>query len=211
MSKTYDGQTGKFIATLLDAVPRNLSGAQMQQWIENPTALGTVLARALNRNSSNSKFSSWVTTNTGDLDLRQLIRLIENRDYLFAGEEALGLLRQIDSPAEARGQISLVQVTGKELGLKQKSTRATIYSRADQLGLALCPLDAVLSIGIGKQEQIEQNTMLHIATKALRCNLGKEHYFRLGKQSSGTVNFVIDADAAFEHYLNRIWIFSETT
>jgi len=45
-TKTYDQQTAKFIAVLVQNLP-NLSGEAMQNWIENPLGLRRVLVAVL--------------------------------------------------------------------------------------------------------------------------------------------------------------------
>ena len=45
-AKTYDGQTAKFIAVVVENMPKDLTGDVMQGWIDNPTAVQKALKDA---------------------------------------------------------------------------------------------------------------------------------------------------------------------
>ncbi len=62
LQKTYDSQTAKFIAVVVENMPR-MSADVMQRWIENPLALKKVLADLCLSKGIESKSTSFITHN----------------------------------------------------------------------------------------------------------------------------------------------------
>lgn len=69
-TKTYDRQTAKFIAVLIESMPKIPSNV-MQGWIQNPKGFQRVLAEAL---LPPQKFEVWRTVRIGGFQNAEVIR-----------------------------------------------------------------------------------------------------------------------------------------
>jgi hypothetical protein len=141
-TKTYDQQTAKFIAVVVQNLP-DLSNQAMQAWIENPSGLKRVLTSVLCPVKKKKIFEKFITIKLGaepknrndfyhvfshrGIKVEQWARkILDSKDFTVADKE-----REVD----------LVNVTTFELGLNNLATREEIYNRAKKLGLELCPAE----------------------------------------------------------------------
>lgn len=138
--KTYDRHTAKFIATLIQNMPR-MSDDVMQGWIQNPTSLQKVLESALCPPDVIPDFKVWKTIKLGT----SLKNVDDFRKALRAGEYQISNLANdiLGKPkfavAAKETEIELVKVSVKELGFNREVSWQEIYHRVQGFGLKRCP------------------------------------------------------------------------
>ena len=93
-------------------------------------------------------------------------------------------------------QIDLVVLSAAEMGFEGESvSRATIYRRAAQLGLALCPSEVGPQLRLQYPEQ-PAGEFLHIAMRPIVTRQGKHAAFVVGNGGAGPL--LIGSDARLE-------------
>ncbi len=138
--KTYDGQTAKFIATVIQNLPPDLPTAVMQEWIQNPKGLQKVLRSVLG--TPLPELAVWKTLTIGGKPRDTLIEEFEKKSFKI-GDRAKDMMKQdgfatLPEPKE----IDLVLLTVAELGFDRGGTTKQIWYRATkELGLELCPAE----------------------------------------------------------------------
>lgn len=141
-TKTYDQQTAKFIAVVVQNMPE-LSSRVLQAWIENPKGLKLVLASALCPTKKKKTFEKWLTIKVGtgfrnatDFYLAFQKRRIKIRDW---AREILEHKEFV--PLAEKKELDLVNVATFELGFTKGASTKEIYEKAKALGLELCPIE----------------------------------------------------------------------
>ena len=145
-TKTYDTQTAKFAASVLTSMPE-MSSDTMQQWIENPKGLQYALKKALcppdEKKAAAPNFKTFRTLKfgTGIPDADGFRRALKKAKFSIGdlADDILGKAAFTVSP-EAK-EVELVIVSVADLGFKNAGTRKDIYTRANELGLVLCPAE----------------------------------------------------------------------
>jgi hypothetical protein len=145
-TKTYDGQTAKFIAVLIENMPK-LSGDVMQGWIQNPRSLRRVLSGAL---LPPQKFEVWKTVRIGGFRNADEIRKAIKRAGMNIGNCANDILGKIPL-ATSETDVKIVLLSVADLGFEDGAEYGKICSRAKELGLELCPAE------VGPQLRLQYN------------------------------------------------------
>jgi hypothetical protein len=135
-TKTYDGQTGKFLAKVAENMPK-IPASIMQAWIENPTGLKKVLTEAL---LPPQKFEVWKTVKIGDLHNADAIRKAIKKSGMKINEWVDDILGKIPL-ATSETDINLVVLSVADLGFNDGAKYGEICRRAKELGLELCPAE----------------------------------------------------------------------
>ncbi|MFZ3054788.1 MAG: hypothetical protein WA091_02315 [Minisyncoccales bacterium] len=135
-TKTYDKQTAKFIAILVENMPK-ISADTMQGWIENPVELKKILTEVF---FPSQKFEIWKIIRIGVFHNVYAIRNAIEQAGMKIGNYANDILGKIDlAPSETN--INLVVLSVADLGLKDGTKYEEICERAKEIGLELCPAE----------------------------------------------------------------------
>ncbi len=135
----YDLETVKFIKSLLENIPREISHETMKDWIDNPEALQNALRSVLCLPEVNPKkrFPKWKKIEIGTRTLTDLSNAILNGKFKI-GHFVHDLLRNTEITA-VKAEIELVNISLLELGFRNGAILAQIYAVASEFGLALVP------------------------------------------------------------------------
>lgn len=142
-TKTYDRQTGKFLARVAENMPE-MSGEVMQSWINDPKSLQNFLkglVPSTNGASTQPEFKVWKTIKlgTGLKTVEDFRKALKKGGHKIGdwGNDILG--KSAFAASETEIEVELVVASVEELGFKEGATRKDIYERALSYGLELCP------------------------------------------------------------------------
>ncbi len=130
-------QTAKLVARIAENLP-DMSGPQMQGWIENPKRLKQVLS-VLAEIPSDPKVWKRITLGTGIKDADGFRRSLKDNNMRI-GDWANDIIgKPAFSVATEKMDVDLVVVSVAELGFPNGATLKDIYASAKKRGLELCP------------------------------------------------------------------------
>ena len=143
-ANTYHPQTAKFIATVCQNLPPDISGEAMQGWIQNPKSLQKVLGEALCPAVETSDLKVWRTLQLGTHKTADEYRgALKSAGYNVGGWANDILSKPAFICAQQETEVDLVVISVSELGFKYDARYSDICTRAMEMGLK--PFPGVLS------------------------------------------------------------------
>ena len=188
-AKTYDRQTGKFLARVAENMPE-MSGEVMQSWINDPKSLQNFLKGLIpsaNRTTTQPEFKVWKTIKLGTglktaEDFRKALKKGGHKigDW---GNDILG--KPAFTASETEIEVELVVASVAELGFKDGATRKDIYERALSYGLELCPNEVGPQLRLQYEDQPNGEWLL-VAMEPIADSDGRLHVFGVARVSHGS-------------------------
>ena len=179
-TKTYDGQTGKFLAKVAENMPK-IPASIMQGWIENPKGLRKVLTAAL---LPPQMFEIWKTIKLGDFQNADSVRNNLKQAGIKVSIWADDILGRISLATENR-DIDITIVSVAELGFANGVEYRDICARAKELGLELCPAEVGFQLLLRYMDQSELNGKWFIAMEPITDLDGVRRLFSVERDDDG--------------------------
>lgn len=141
----YHGQTAKFIATVIQCMPK-LDREGMQRWIDDPIGLKRTLTNALegSKSSTSPLLKIWKKlTIEWRRSPEQWLAMLERKGVILT-EHAQRFISSWQPSGRSSRQViaSLVLISEEELGFTGVVDFRTLCARARDLGLTLLPKEA---------------------------------------------------------------------
>ncbi|MDD5098461.1 MAG: hypothetical protein PHD31_01970 [Candidatus Pacebacteria bacterium] len=174
-TKTYDGQTGKFLAKVAENMPK-ISAEIMQKWIENPIDLQKALSDAL---LPSQKFEIWKTIRIGGFRNADEISKAIKKSGMKIGDYTNDILGKIPL-ATSETDINVVLLSVAELGFKDGAEYGKICSRAKELGLELCPAEIGPQLRLQYKDQSNGEWII-VAMEPITGSDGDLRLFHVGR------------------------------
>jgi len=206
-TKTYDQQTAKFIAVLVQNLP-DLSGEAMQNWIENPSGLKRVLMAVLCPTRKKKIFEKWITIRlgTGPKNALDFCDIFSDRRMKIEHWAKNLLSKTAFTVADKETEVDLVSVATFELGFKTFISREEIYKRAEELGLELCPAEVGPQLALQYEGQFEGEWIM-IAMEPLASPDGTSEIFSVRCENSKLMLCAYDSKPDKEWHSEQQWVF----
>lgn len=184
MTARFDTHTAKFLSAVSQNMPRGMSGAMMQRWIDDPKALQNALRSAL---CLSTEAATCKATPISEMKPWRTIKLGTG---LKTGEDFYNALADEDLRADEGGilrrpefsiatqclEVDLVRVSVRDLGFERKTLYRAICVRAKKLGLELCPAEVGPQLRLQYLDQ-PKNEWLLVAMEAVRGADGHQYIF----------------------------------
>lgn len=184
-TKTFDKQTAKFLGVVGENMPE-MSGTEMQGWIENPKGLQNVLRDALCPPEARPEFEVWKTIKlgTGIQTADDFRRVLKDGGFRIGNwaDDILG--KPAFTAAIEEIELDLVKVSVVELGFKDGAKRGDIYNRAQELGLEPCPPEVGPQLRLQYKDQPMDEWLL-IGMEPIADSGGALNVFGVGRDSDG--------------------------
>jgi hypothetical protein len=180
-TKTYDGQTGKFLAKVAENMPK-IPASIMQGWIENPKSLQRVLAEAL---MPLQKFKIWKTIKLGGFRDTDSIRRTFKQVGMKIGIWADNILEYISLTKEIK-DINIVIVSVSELGFESGAEYRYVCARAKELGLELCPAEIGPYLFLQYDDQSDEERFI-VAMEPIIDSDGVLRLFSVERNTDGSL------------------------
>lgn len=190
MTARFDTHTAKFLSAVSQNMPRGMSGAMMQGWINDPKALQKALRAAL---CPSTEMATCKATPVSEMKPWKTIKLgtglKTGQDFYDAlADEDLrvdegGILQRPEfSVATQCFEVDLVRVSVRDLGFERKTLYRAICVRAKKLGLELCPAEVGPQLRLQYLDQ-PKNEWLLVAMETIRWADGYQSIFSVGHTS----------------------------
>jgi len=174
-------QIAKLVARIAENLP-DMSGPQVQGWIENPKRLQQAL-KVLAEIPSDPKVWKRITLGTGiDADgYRKAIKAKKMRIGDYAND-ILGKPTFSVATEEEEVELDLVVVSVAELGFPKGAKLKDIFARAKEKGLHLCPNQVGPELRLQYEDQPKDEWLL-IGMEPITGSGGGPSVFRVGHDS----------------------------
>ena len=166
-ANTYHPQTAKFIATVCQNLPPDISGEAMQGWIQNPKSLQKILGEALCPPVETSDPKVWRTLKLGTYKTADEYRgALKSAGYNVGGWANDILSKPAFICAQQETEVDLVVISVSELGFKYDGRYSDICTRAMEMGLKLCPAEVGGSVDVHGPPEIDRRVFDDRLTEA---------------------------------------------
>jgi hypothetical protein len=172
-TKTYDGQTGKFLAKVAECMP-DVPAHLMQGLIENPQWLKKILSEAF---LLPQKFKVWKTIRIGNFQNAEAIYMAFKQSKMFIGSWAEDILEEV-ALVTSETDINLVALSLEDLGFKKWADYKKICKRAKEMGLELCPAEAGPQLRLQYKDQSDAQFFI-IAMEPIADSVGDLEVFEV--------------------------------
>lgn len=188
-----DKQSLKLGARILENLPE-MDSQTIQTWIDDPKRLQVALQRVFTR----SQIKIWRTIKIWDKSPAEFRNAINRFGKI--GDLANILLDKLDLN-HGYTELSLVNISVAELGLRNEARLSDIYNRAEQLGLRLCPDEVGPQLRLQYRDQ-PKGEWLQIAMKPITGLDEHQCLFQVGRDNDGLLWLHGDNRGSFDSLWN---------
>ena len=200
----FDRRTKKFCSAVIEALPE-VPEDIMQGWIANPRGLQKVLRDAL---VPPPVFQIWKTIKLGTSlktadDFRRALKQAGCKLGNKWGNDVIDQCAFTASETETDADLVVISVA--ELGFKNGATRTDIYTRAQELGLSLCPAEVGPQLRLQYTNQPKGEWLL-VAMEPIADSVGNLDVFSVEHDDNGLLLYGYGLAYRFWSG-NRRWVF----